>query len=471
VFQILVSTWADSIRVLGSPRALFWTVLVAATLCVVTATAVIRQSFRTGEADLGILGMFFMSVSALPLVHGITTPGVLYGDNNATSLSVFLSIPIGLASIAPFALRTVLPMTWLRRRWRAWVLGWVGSIAALSAVLLAAPDLFPAPRPRSPLAVTVAIASFIGCVLYSRRHLRMARISARPSTLVVSAGIGMVGASSFVWLVETPLVFGFWVAHVLDIVGVSAATIGALVVYRRTTSVRAVVAPILAVEPLGALEVGLDPIVHRFVADLEAKDPITRDHVVRTAALAIRVGEALRLHPADLRRLGLAAMLHDVGKLEIPDEILHKPSDLTDDEFDVMKSHPLIGERLVGTTFPEIGPGVRGHHERIDGRGYPDGLVGDAIPFDARVVSVCDAFDAMANTRQYRQGMGRDEAIRILREHAGTQWDEQLVATLIAVVGSDVVSIDELAFESVGRGPGADRDTAVDCGCLPVLTH
>jgi HD-GYP domain-containing protein (c-di-GMP phosphodiesterase class II) len=446
---------------------LFWTVVVATVLCVLASAWAIRHSFVTGEADLGILGMFFMSVSVFPLVHGLTTPDVIYGDNTATNVSVFLAIPIGLASIAPFTLRNVFAMTWLRRRWREWVLGWIIAIAALAAVLLAAPNLFPAPQPRSPFAVTVAISSFLGCLLYSRRHLRMARISGRPSTLVVAAGIGLVGASSFVWLVETPLAFGFWVAHILDIVGVSAATIGALVVYRRTSSVHDVVAPILAVEPLGALEVGLDPIVHRFVADLEAKDPITRDHVIRTAALAIRLGEELRLHPVDLRRLGLAAMLHDVGKLEIPDDILNKPSPLTDQEFDVMKQHPVIGARLVAATIPEVGPGIRGHHERFDGRGYPDGLVGDDIPFDARLVAVCDAFDAIANTRQYRDGLGRDEAIRILSEHAGTQWDEQLVTTLVAVVAEDVVTIDARPFDSIGRQLGSDHCVRVGCDCLP----
>lgn len=465
--QIAFSVWPDPERTLGSAALSFWTIVVATSLCVVASAWTIRHSFVTGEADLGILGMFLMSVSVLPLVHGITTPELIYGDNTATTVSMFLAIPVGLASIAPFAFPHLFAMTWLRRHWRDWVLGWVGAIVVFAVVLLVAPDLLPAPQRRSPFAVAVAVSSFAGCVLYSRRHLRMARISGRPSTLVVASGIGLVGASSFVWLVETPLALGSWVAHALHIIGVSAATIGALVVYRRTTSVHHVVAPIVAVEPLRALELGLDPVVQRFVHDLEAKDPLTRDHVIRTAALAIRVGEELRLHPVDLRRLGIAAMLHDLGKLEVPDTILNKPGQLTEQEFDVMKQHPVIGARLVAATLPEVQPGIRGHHERFDGHGYPDGLVGDDIPFDARLVAVCDAFDAMANSRHYRHGLGRDEAIRTLSEDAGAQWDEQLVTTLVAVVGSDLVTLDALAFDSIGRRRDIDPGAGVGCDCLP----
>ncbi|MFK8023683.1 MAG: HD-GYP domain-containing protein [Ilumatobacter sp.] len=490
VIQIgLAMSLAPDIAI-GSPMLLFSTVVLAASLCVVAAVWASARAFRTGEADLGLLGGFFFPVSVLPLVHGLTTPDVLYGPNAATGFSVFVAIPVGLAVIAPFALRHRIPMTTLRRHWRRWIISWVVATSVFASFMLAAPDSVPNVRPSTTPAVAVALASFVGCILASRRHLHLARISGRRSSLVVPAGYGLVGASAFVWLIDTPLSFGFWLAHVLDIGGVFAATIGALVVYRRSESVRSVLAPVMAVEPLGALEAGLDPVVHRFVAELESKDVITRDHVVRTATLAVAMGERLNLGATELRRLGLTALLHDVGKLEVPTEIIDKPGRLTDDEYEVIKRHPLDGERLVASTMAEIGSGIRGHHERIDGGGYPDGLTGDEIPFDARIVAVCDAFDAMANTRQYRDGMGADRALAILREHAGSQWDAALVDTLVELVERDGPALCSAPLDKVGRRSEMLRDDLVGhidpdsrngddeatpmpvgCDCLPAMSR
>ncbi len=471
IVQITLSMWLATSVEIGSPIVLFWIVAIAASLCVVASAAVIARSFRRHEAELGFLGLFFYSVSALPLVHGITTPGVIFEANTSTMTSVLLSIPVGLVSIAPAAVPRHRQFNLLRRHWRAWVVMWLVAINALAIALLIDVDLLPSPTPRQPFTITVAILSFLGCVLLSRRHLRMARIAGRPGPLVVSLGCGFVGSSAFVWLSIAPFSTGFWSAHALDIVGVLSATVGALVVYHRTGRVREVLAPVLVTEPLGALEIGLDPLVHRFVADLETKDRVTRDHVVRTAELAVLVGEELRLGSTALRRVGLTALLHDVGKLEVPDAILNKPGRLTDAEFDIIRRHTVNGERLIATSaaLGEIAAGVRGHHERMDGGGYPDGLAGDAIPHDARVVAVCDAFDAMANTRQYRDGMGHDKAIAVLNEHAGSQWDPIVVAALVTVIRRlPKVWRAGSALDGVGRSHAGDtRTPRVGCDCLP----
>lgn len=462
VSQIAFSMFVATNVEFGSPLGLFWIVVIAASACVITSVALLIRSFASNEAELGALAAFFYSVSLLPLVHGFTTPGVLVGDNTTTMTSVILSIPMGLVAVAPFAVPRSRHGHWFRRHWRGWVAGCIAAVTALGAALVIDLDLLPAPSPREPVAVTLAIASFLGCVMLSYRHLRLARIAGRPGPLIVSAGCGFVGASAFVWLSLTPFSTGFWVAHALDIAGVLGATVGALVVYRRTSSISGVLEPVLVTDPLAALEIGMDPLVHRFVVELEAKDEITRNHVVRTGALAVKVAEELRLDACSLRRVGLTAVLHDVGKLEIPDEILTKPGRLTDEEFDVIRSHTDHGARLVSSSsvLREVASSVRAHHERIDGCGYPDGLAGHAIPLDARIVAACDAFDAMANTRQYRQGMGHEKALSILAEHSGAQWDPVVVAALDAVVRREPpTSEPDSALDRLGRRMG--------CDCLP----
>lgn len=465
--QIALSLVVATGATFGSATAMFWLVVIAASLCVITAVLVIARAFVTEQADLGAVGLLFFSASGLPLVHGLTAPGVLVGDNTSTSVSVLLAIPVGLLAVTPLVVPN--QSAWIRGHWRRWVAGAFVAITALCGALLFDLNLLPAPEPRSALTVSIAVISFGGCVALSYRHLRLARIAQSRSPLVVAAGYGLLGSSAFVWLAAMPFTTAFWVAHILDISGVFAATIGALVIYARTRSVQAVVEPVLIAEPTRALEIGLDPLVHRYVAELEAKDPITRDHVIRTAELAMRVGDELWLGPDELRLVGLTAVLHDVGKLAIPDEILNKPGRLTDEEFAVIRTHTDHGAALVAASpsLRDIAEAVRAHHERLDGTGYPDGMSGDAIPLAARIVAVCDAFDAMANTRQYRDGMGSERAISILQEHAGSQWDPAAVRALVRVVRRDPPTSEPGPLDDVGRTvdpPSAER---IGCDCVP----
>lgn len=457
--QLGLSAFAGQRGIAESASFLFWGVLVAASLCVVSSLALIGRAWVTGEAELGFTGAFFLATSVLPLAHGVTTPGVVFEANGTTMVSILISIPVGLLCALPMLSR------WFRRvvvpgeRWRPWVAASSVASTLLAIVLVALSNTMFVPDPESVGVRALAGASFVGCVVLSFRHLQLALIAMRGGPLVVAAGYAMVGSSAFVWFGSAPYSAGFWIAHLLDITGVFLATVAGVMVYRRTDHVREVISSVLAVDPLGALEIGLDPVVHEFVADLETKDRITRDHVVRTAELAVQVGSELGLSPEELRDLGLAAILHDVGKLAIPDEVLQKPGKLTDDEYQIIKTHAAEGAKMLSnsTVLAGIAPAVRAHHERVDGNGYPDGLAGEEIPPLALIVSVCDAYDAMANTRQYRVGMGREKAVSILREHAGSQWDTDKVEALARVVAS-VPPSSVHSLDGVGR---------VGCDCLP----
>jgi HD-GYP domain-containing protein (c-di-GMP phosphodiesterase class II) len=269
-----------------------------------------------------------------------------------------------------------------------------------------------------------------------------------------------------VWLGRSPFSLGFWTAHILDIGGVAGAAVALAVGYRSQRSITKLVAPVLTRDPLLALDLGLSPAVHRFVGLLDRKDPVTKEHVTRVGELAVRAGERAGIRGTRLRNLGLAALLHDIGKLEIPEQILTKPCALTDDEMEVMRTHPAIGERLMLSEY-ELAPAasfVRSHHERHDGRGYPDGLRGNQIPLEVGIISTCDAFDAMCHTRHYRQGMGPEKAIAVLSEHAGSQWNAEAVALVVATIHSDAVTGSTL--DDVGR-TGDSEELA--CGCADAL--
>lgn len=162
---------------------------------------------------------------------------------------------------------------------------------------------------------------------------------------------------------------------------------------------------------------------------IDARDPYTRGHSERVARLSFEIGELLGLQETACQEIYVAGILHDVGKIGIPDRVLLKAGSLTDDEFDVIKQHPEIGYRII----EQLGklhftlPGVLYHHERWDGGGYPHGLSGEDIPLMARIIAVADSFDAMTSSRPYRQAMPLAKACDIITAGAGKQWDAMLV--------------------------------------------
>ncbi len=169
---------------------------------------------------------------------------------------------------------------------------------------------------------------------------------------------------------------------------------------------------------------------------VDAKDPYTARHSMRVNRLAFALADRIGL-PADERYvLDLAAWMHDVGKIGVPDRILTKPSALAPAEHEIMKQHPTKGGEIVGQIeeLSLVADAIRHHHERVDGRGYPDGLRGEAIPLTSRIIHVADAFEAMTSDRSYRRSLSRRAALEELRRYSGTQFDADLVDAFVAVI-------------------------------------
>ena len=168
---------------------------------------------------------------------------------------------------------------------------------------------------------------------------------------------------------------------------------------------------------------------------LDAKDPYTHGHSMRVTLYSIILAKELNVPESELEHIETAGLLHDIGKIAIPQAILCKPGRLTDDEFVIMKSHPANSEKLISSIkkLHEVSPGVKHHHERWDGKGYPDNLAGENIPFSARVIAIADTYDAMTSTRSYRKALDHDIAIAEIEKCAGTQFDPTLAKKFIEI--------------------------------------
>ncbi|WP_223299319.1 HD-GYP domain-containing protein [Paenibacillus darwinianus] len=174
-------------------------------------------------------------------------------------------------------------------------------------------------------------------------------------------------------------------------------------------------------------------------AALDARDPYTAGHSERVARYAMDIGRLSDLSERELDMLKKTALLHDIGKIGVRDTVLLKEGKLTEEEFEIIKLHPALGEKILRQIEPaeamkDILPGVRSHHERYDGRGYPDGLAGEDIPLTGRIIAIADSFDAMTSDRPYRKGMTAEKALQILEEGQGTQWDPGLTRIFMECV-------------------------------------
>jgi HD-GYP domain-containing protein (c-di-GMP phosphodiesterase class II) len=228
----------------------------------------------------------------------------------------------------------------------------------------------------------------------------------------------------------------WWEYHVLMLLGVTTILYGMVLHYRRGASLPRTISALLLKGSIEALEQSYSEVLTGLIAAVEARDPYTKGHSEKVARMAVRIGEQLGLQPERLRVLHQAGLVHDIGKIAVPDSILNKPVRLTPAEMAVVREHPVRSEEMIGR-IPSLRPtlrAIRWHHERLDGSGYPDGLAGDDIPFDACILAVADVFDAMTSGRSYRAAWPEHVAISHLMQEAGRLYDSRCVRAIEEIV-------------------------------------
>ena len=192
----------------------------------------------------------------------------------------------------------------------------------------------------------------------------------------------------------------------------------------------------------------LTGIVRALINAIDAKDPYTCGHSDRVASYAKLIAARIGLDSEECERIYMAGLLHDIGKIGVPDSILGKPGKLTDEEFAIVKKHPEIGYVILKNLqqLDYVLPGVLHHHEAVNGSGYPAGLIGESIPLSARILAVADAYDAMTSDRPYRSGMPSERAESILRSEASKTWDSDIVSTFLECIERNEIKPHSIEF-------------------------
>jgi putative nucleotidyltransferase with HDIG domain len=429
-----------------TPRLHFYLVSAVAALAFVMAIVLSIGAAAIRQYSVLLLALGFMAMAGLFTVHGLATPGVIlplnsgdYATASVLGTSAFLSLA---APSLLFALSYTRVSALLERRMSFWPAG------GLTVVLIVGLGLYGVmsfsqsdivavvPLGRPPLSYLLASVS-VALLLFAAWSQAQSFLTFRlPSQGQLSLAFVLLAEAQVAVVVATPWTPAWWSYHLLMLAAVVLALRGIYIERVRGRSLREVLEGVLALQVVAGLELERVEVLASLAAAIEAKDRDTHGHTVRVAETAVAIGRELSLPNPELLLIAHAGLLHDIGKLEVPDEILTKAGPLDDAEWEIIKRHPAMGldilDRIGG--MRREGGIILAHHERIDGSGYPRGLTGDEIPLEARIIAVADTYDVLVSDRPYRKAMLREKALQILREEAGTHLDREATAALFRIL-------------------------------------
>jgi putative nucleotidyltransferase with HDIG domain len=306
------------------------------------------------------------------------------------------------------------------------------------------PSLVPAvPAPASTAALVVLAVGLGFYGLLGLRALHTFLLTRRWADLLVVVGLGWLAAALVAALVLDFTQLGWWVGHGMELAGIACVGGAVALDLQRGVQSRALIGDLRGSELVSEEEAFLGSHIRALTVRLADKDTSTEEHTRRVALRAVQVGEELGLPPVRLRILAVGGLLHDIGKLSVPDDILKKPGSLEPGEYVVIQKHPENGRSLL-RELGGFGDGVlrlvHDHHERLDGSGYPRGLEAADLDLDTRILAVCDVYDALISTRVYRAAWSAEKALGLLFEQAGSAFDDRVVNALARVLAREPAS-------------------------------
>jgi HD-GYP domain-containing protein (c-di-GMP phosphodiesterase class II) len=408
-------------------------------LCaLVVACVAVTAALRQPHPGLVWLGLGCSAVGVFMLGHGLTTPGVLGQPYNLwvarlpyAALGVF-AVCLFIAGRNPDRGLN----RWVAKHPLATIVVPIGIMSALTLIVVTDPHRLHGDAPfvheNGVLAlVSTAIVLLLLAVVW--RHGRRWHFGHDTVQLAILLAAAMSIAAVFAFEHGHFTQLSWWDYHAYLLAGFGAAAYAVIERGREQNALAEVLASAFVDDPFAHIVRGYPEALSTLVRAVEMKDAYTHGHSQRTAHLAVELGLRMGLPPDRLRVIARGAYLHDLGKIAIPDHILNKPDTLTAEERKVVETHPQLGFELASNapSLREVLPIILHHHERVDGKGYPSGLVGNAVPMEARVVAVADVWDALTSDRSYRAGWQPAVALAHIEAGSGTHFDPIVVDALI----------------------------------------
>ena len=422
-----------------SPTGHFSIVSSVAFLALVIGILAAATAWQRANARTLWVALAFLTMAGFFFVHGMITPGFIVGKSHfyLTGFSSRLAVLAASTCLAASA------VDWpeaAERRIVAWrrpaLLATGAALVGYGVIGLRIPEVVPqmvvtASGFRYVTLGAVTVLAGFACVRYAVGYVR----TGLPLFGAIAIGAMMLAQSTYSMHFGKSWGGTFWLYHFQLLFGYTAIGWGLFWEFSRGRTLQAI-EDFSVTDVVEQLRRGHTESIVSLAAALEACDGYTLGHGERVAALAILIGQEMRLSPTRLRGLAAGALLHDVGKIGIPDEVLHKPGRLSVEEFAVIQEHPARGDVMLGASFSGRAECavIRHHHERWDGTGYPDGLAGEDIPLEARIAAVADVHDALRSNRAYRTAWSAEEAVALIAQDSGTHFDPRCAEAFARVV-------------------------------------
>lgn len=418
---------------------------------------------RLRNIQVIFLAMAFISLSLVFALHGLSTPGFIHDNLVVPSISAELSVVLTTAWLWMSSVRSDHPVVAALSRRQQWLVPvWTALLTGFVIVMMWAPDLvefIPLNRPPFQGAVsgfTIALAAVVGY-----QYWRSYRYSQFPLQLAIVFSCGWLALAQLIMTTAKLWRLSWWIYHFLLLGGIILFIAGLLAQYGKEGSLVHTIQSLFTSDLRERVESAISPSVRALVVATEARDRYTAGHTLRVTLMAVRIGEAMQLPPEKLRALSQGGIVHDVGKIEVPDGILNKPGPLTPEERAVIERHPATGFEMckrLGFMKDELDV-IRSHHEWWDGTGYPDGLKGTEIPLLARILAVADVYDALTSERSYRAPWSHEEARLYIVSRAGHQFDPECVAVWLQLIETDPEF-----YRSITRPRGSEAGGSFEAG-------
>ncbi|QHW31604.1 HD-GYP domain-containing protein [Paenibacillus rhizovicinus] len=434
------------------PHGHFIIVTIVAALATLVAVAVGIAGQRLRNIKVGFLSLAYLSLAGVFLLHGLTTPGFVthYGDLPA----MFAQLSVLLAALW-LALSSLSTDHWLVRqiaRRRQWLLPvWLMTLLLLGMLTMLVPDMIGdiplATNPNKWLAAGITLAA---CAWTFYRYWRSYLSAGFPLQKAIVYSVSLIIAAQYIIVEGKTWQLSWWIYHLLLLGSILVMVAGLLRQYFSQGSFSSSLRVLFQSDPRAWLEACKTPSVKALIMATEARDAYTAGHNNRVALYALRLGEEMELSKDKLRAIAQGGVVHDVGKLRVPDAILNKAGKLTQEERRVIEQHPVSGYDMckqLGFLGDELAV-IRSHHEKWDGTGYPDRLRGDDIPLLARITAVADVYDALTSSRSYRQAMSHEEAMAIIVAGSGVHFCPTCVKAWQHLASVDAGFIGEIAASS-----------------------
>lgn len=425
---------------IAAPAGHFQVVSVVTLLAALLAIAVGVAGYRLRNIQVTLLAMAFTSLALIFALHGLATPGFLLPLTQLPGMAAQASILVTAFWLWLSSQPGDHPLVARLGRWQQWLVpGWALFLTAIVALLMWMPDavaLLPihlSPLKWAAMALTLALD-----LMAARHYWHAYRYSRLPLQAAILHSAGWLAAAQVIITTGELWRLSWWIYHFLLLGAMLIMLQGLVRQYTTGASFTAAMRGLFTADPAERIEAGIAPSIRALMIATERHDPYTAGHSYRVALYALQLGQAMGLPPERLRALAQGAIVHDIGKMEIPDSILNKPDRLTPEERAIIERHPASGHgmgKLLGLMQDELDV-IRHHHERHDGKGYPDRLTGEQVPLLARILAVADVYDALTSNRSYRAAWSHEQAISLIQEQAGTQFDPACAAVWIQIMSN-----------------------------------